>query len=128
MRENRMWKKIRKPKAISKKAPQEYQSRRRARRDPGPRFVTRLQIFPARFIRNMVAYIHAAPPVAPNRKTKPQMNTVQPSRNPKNPPRRREERKVFEIAFLRAFRVFAVKISLTAGQDLHVSSTGVLVA
>ncbi|PYU97498.1 MAG: hypothetical protein DMG10_30725 [Acidobacteria bacterium] len=44
------------------------------------------------------------------------MNTVQPSRNPKNPPRRREERKVFEIAFLRALRVFAVKISLTAGQ------------
>src|SRR6266568_1997011 len=32
------------------------------------------------------------------------MNTVQPSRNPKNPPRRREERKVFEIVFLRALR------------------------
>jgi len=44
------------------------------------------------------------------------MNTVQPSRNPKNPPRRREERKVFEIAFLGAVRVFAVEISLTAGQ------------
>jgi len=40
---------------------------------------------------------------------KPQMNTVQPSRNPKNPPRRREEREVFEIAFLRVLRVFAVK-------------------
>src|SRR5438093_11263821 len=49
-------------------------------------------------------------------RTKPQMNTAQPRRNQKNPPRRREEREVFEIAFLRALRVFAVKISLTAGQ------------
>src|SRR6266704_3898278 len=51
------------------------------------------------------------------------MNTAQPSRNQKNPPRRREEREVFEIAFLRALRVFAVKISLTAGQGFCVSST-----
>jgi len=41
------------------------------------------------------------------------MNTEQPSRNPKI---HRKEREVFEIAFLRALRVFAVKISLTAGQ------------
>jgi len=35
----------------------------------------------------------------------------------KNPPRRREERKVFEIAFLRAVCVFAVKISLTSDSE-----------